>query len=124
MSVRVAQVAFDCRQAERLAQFWAAVLQRPIDPGAGEYFATVGRSGEDPLPAAFMFVKVPEDAVGKNRIHVDLVSPDRASDVARAVAAGAEVVGEFDEHGTAWTTLRDPEGNVFDIGAGLGADVS
>ena len=124
MSVHVAQVAFDCRHAEGLAQFWSVVLERPVDPGAGEYFATVGRTGENALPAAFMFLKVPEDAVGKNRIHVDLVSADRPADVARAVAAGAEVVGDHDEHGTAWTTLRDPEGNVFDIGAGLGEGVS
>ena len=28
-----------------------------------------------------------------------------------------ERVGEFAEYGTAWATLRDPEGNEFDIGA-------
>ena len=27
----------------------------------------------------------------------------------------AERVADYDEHGTRWTTLRDPEGNLFDI---------
>jgi hypothetical protein len=36
--------------------------------------------------------------------------------VERAVALGATKVAEFDEYGTRWTTLTDPEGNVFDIG--------
>jgi hypothetical protein len=25
-------------------------------------------------------------------------------------------VGEYDEYGAIWTTLADPEGNLFDIG--------
>ena len=58
--------------------------------------------------------------MGKNRLHVDLVSPDRAADIQRAIAAGANHIGDFDEYGTAWTTLADPEGNLFDIGDGLG----
>ena len=65
-----------------------------------------------------MFIRVPEPRVGKNRIHVDLASPDRRADVERAVAAGATHVGDFAEYGAAWTTLRDIEGNVFDIGEG------
>jgi hypothetical protein len=34
-----------------------------------------------------------------------------------AVALGAIKIGDFDQYGTQWTTLTDPEGNVFDIGA-------
>jgi len=33
---------------------------------------------------------------------------------------GATRVAEFDEFGTRWVTMTDPEGNVFDIGAGMG----
>ena len=34
----------------------------------------------------------------------------------RAIELGARKVGDFDEYGTRWTTLADPESNVFDIG--------
>ena len=38
-------------------------------------------------------------------------------EVARAVGLGAKQVADFAEYGAVWTTLADPEGNVFDIGA-------
>ena len=63
-----------------------------------------------------MFVAVPEPRQGKNRMHLDLVATDLPAEVERAVALGATKIGEFDEYGTRWTTLTDPEGNVFDIG--------
>jgi len=63
-----------------------------------------------------MFIKVPEDRAGKNRPHVDLLSPDYEAEVVRVIGLGAERVDDFDEYGTRWTTLSDPEGNVFDIG--------
>ena len=52
----------------------------------------------------------------------DLLAPthamDWAAEVERVVGLGATRVAEFDEYGTRWVTLTDPEGNVFDIGAG------
>jgi hypothetical protein len=63
-----------------------------------------------------MFVAVPEPRQGKNRLHVDLTSGDLSAAVDRAVSLGATKVGEFSEYGAIWTTLADPEGNVFDIG--------
>ena len=46
-------------------------------------------------------------------MHVDLSSNDRPGDVARLISLGAEHVGDYDEFGHQWTTLRDPEGNEF-----------
>jgi hypothetical protein len=115
MPLSFEQVVFDCRNAATLAEFWSAVLEQPVDPGGSEFFATVGRTGTYPLPTAFMFIQVPEARTGKNRLHVDLGSLTPEVDIARAVANGAERVADFDEYGTVWTTLRDPEGNLFDI---------
>lgn len=116
MTLSFEHVVFDCRNAAELAGFWSKVLGCPVDAGGNEFFATVGREGAAPHPA-FMFAKVPEERVGKNRLHVDLVSSDWAVEVDRVLGLGAERVADFDEYGTQWTTLRDPEGNVFDIGA-------
>ena len=41
---------------------------------------------------------------------------DLLADVERAVSLGAHKLASFDEYGIEWTTLKDPEGNVFDIG--------
>ena len=118
MPVTVEHIVFDAANAATLAQFWAQVLERDVDPDANQYFATIGRSGGEPMHPVFMFLAVPEDKVGKNRLHVDLASKTRQADVERALAAGATHIGDFDEYGTQWTTLADIEGNVFDIAAG------
>jgi catechol 2,3-dioxygenase-like lactoylglutathione lyase family enzyme len=113
----VAHVTFDCGDATRLAEFWAALLERPLDPGASEHFATVGRSaGPGPV---LMFIQVPDKNPGKNTVHLDLHAPDWPGHVARAVRCGARHVADFEEFGARWTTLADPEGNLFDIGSGM-----
>jgi uncharacterized glyoxalase superfamily protein PhnB len=63
-----------------------------------------------------MFLAVPEPRHGKNRVHLDLVADDLAAEVARAVSLGATKVADFHDYGATWTTLTDPEGNIFDIG--------
>jgi hypothetical protein len=114
MTLSFAQVVFDCHDAAALAGFWSGVLGQPVDPDANEFFATIGHGSGS---TGFMFVKVPEKRAGKNRLHVDLVGPDHEAEVDRVVGLGAKRVADFDEYGTRWTTLSDPEGNVFDIGA-------
>ena len=114
MSLRFGQVVFDCHNAAALADFWSGVLEQPIDAGANEFFATVGREGSG---TGFMFIQVPEPRNEKNRLHVDLVGPDHETEVDRVIGLGAKRIADFDEYGTRWTTLADPEGNVFDVGA-------
>ena len=46
-----------------------------------------------------LFVQVPEDKVGKNRVHLDLQADDLAAEVARLVGLGASVVHEKAEWG-------------------------
>lgn len=111
-----AQVVIDCQDAQRLAAFWSALADRPVDPGASQFYARVPPSDDRTFPA-LMFLQVPEPRSGKNRWHLDFVSDDPAGQVARALELGAEKLGDYDEYGAKWTTLADPEGNVFDIGA-------
>ena len=108
------QVVFDCVRADELAGFWSALLERPVRDGANQYFAVIGASGDRSFPS-LMFIAVPEPRQGKNRLHLDLTSDDLSAAIGRAVSLGATKVGDFDEYGTVWTTLTDPEGNVFDI---------
>ena len=114
-------VTVDCAHAADLASFYAALLDRPVDPDGSEYFATIGRAeGARPV---LMFIKVPDRTPGKNSVHLDLHAPDVPEQVARAVGLGAKHVADFAEYGATWTTLADPEGNLFDIGRS-GAETS
>ena len=107
------QVAIDAADAGALAGFYSRLLERPVGDDASPYFATI--PGDRSFPT-IIFLKVPEERAGKNRIHLDFLANDPAPHVERALELGAAHAGEFDEYGTQWTTLSDPEGNVFDIG--------
>jgi Glyoxalase-like domain len=114
-TLSLSQIAVDAADAAALAGFWSRLLDRPIADGANQYFAVVPAAPDGSVPA-LMFLAVPESRSGKNRLHLDLVSPDQPAEVDRAIALGATRVGDFEEYGMTWTTLADPEGNVFDIG--------
>lgn len=117
MSLSVAQIVIDCTNAEALAGFWSQALDRPVDPGANPFFSTIGRGS----PSALMFIQVPEPKRTKNRLHLDLTGPRWQEEAERVRTLGATLTGEYEEHGTRWVSLRDPEGNEFDIGAGIGS---
>ncbi|TSI18789.1 VOC family protein [Brevibacterium aurantiacum] len=110
-------ITFDCKDVEAQSVFWAELLNAELDDGANEFVASIGgvHSGESTTPG-MLFLKVKERGEGKNPLHIDLDDPNYPADVDRAVALGAEKVASFAEFGIEWTTLKDPEGNVFDIG--------
>ena len=47
----------------------------------------------------WMFVKVAEPKTAKNRMHLDLMTADPETDVARLVGLGATRVGDMEEYG-------------------------
>jgi predicted enzyme related to lactoylglutathione lyase len=113
-TVQFAQIVVDCADAASLARFYAALLERQVSDGANAFFAFIPGTADPPFPG-LMFLQVPEPPRGKNRVHMDLASDDREAAVARAVELGAVRRGDFDEYDTVWTTLADPEGNLFDV---------
>lgn len=112
MALSLANITIDCNNAAELAGFYAQLFERPVDEGATEYFATIDSATAGPT---FMFVQVPDKNPGKNVVHLDLHSPDQQAEIAKAVALGAKHLADFDEYGTKWATLSDPEGNLFDV---------
>ena len=60
MALSFEHIVFDAGNALTLAQFWATVLERDVDPEANPYFATIGRTGPTAGHPVFMFIQVPE----------------------------------------------------------------
>ncbi|QBS42468.1 VOC family protein [Nocardia sp. CS682] len=115
MPLSLAHVTVDCHDAAALAGFWSEFLDLAVDEGASEHFATVGHAaGASPV---LMFIQVPDKNPGKNVIHLDFHAEEWHQYVERAISLGAKRIGDFSEYGGQWTTLADPEGNLFDIGA-------
>jgi predicted enzyme related to lactoylglutathione lyase len=115
MSVGFGQIVIDSLRANDIAGFWSALLERPLNDGANQFFAMIPASEDGSFPA-LMFLAVPEPRQAKNRVHLDLTADDLPAEVERAVSLGATKVADFNEYGATWTTLTDPEGNIFDIG--------
>jgi hypothetical protein len=118
MLARIGNITFDCDNALRLATFWSAVVGRPVDDGASEWFASIGKNDADRHEPAWYFEKVPETKQAKNRMHLDLIAPDPDT-IDELVRLGGSVVGQHEltwaDH--RWTVMRDPEGNEFCVAA-------
>jgi hypothetical protein len=118
MALKLGNIAFDCDDVLKMATFWSMVLERPLDRGSSELFASIGGADGDRVQPAWYFAKVPEPKQAKNRVHLDLTTPDPTA-VEKLVKLGASVVGEHEVPGGShrWTVMQDPEGNEFCIAA-------
>ncbi|WP_344811776.1 VOC family protein [Microlunatus aurantiacus] len=116
MPIALGQVVVDCIDAEKLATFWSELLGLPLAPGASQFWAMIPAPADKSLPP-LMFLQVEDPTPGKNKWHLDLFAADPAAEIDRAVALGATRQGDYDEHDAVWTTLADPEGNLFDVAA-------
>jgi predicted enzyme related to lactoylglutathione lyase len=115
MSSTVFAVAFDARDAQAVATFWAAALGRTVADGASGDNAAV--SADPAIPGSRIgFHRVPEGKTVKNRVHFDLITTDFDAEVDRLIGLGATKLNEVKKDGGAhWATMADPEGNEFDI---------
>ena len=115
MSISVLAISFDAHDAARLAQFWAQALHRTVNAGATEDFASIAADADGRLGPFLMFHKVPEGKTVKNRIHFDLQASDVVADADRLTSLGAQQIRSLAENNDRWISLRDPEGNEFDL---------
>ena len=107
-------ITIDANDAERLADFWSAVLgtQRSVEVDDGRFIFLDGRDG---LPVVCI-QRVPEPKVGKTRIHLDLAVEDLVAATERIVALGGAWDGhDLELESFRWRTMTDPEGTEFDI---------
>jgi predicted enzyme related to lactoylglutathione lyase len=115
MSVSVLAISFDARDASQLAHFWAQALHSTVNDGATEDFASIRVDTASRLGAVLMFHKVPEAKTVKNRVHIDLQATDVVAEADRLTSLGAHQIRSLAENNNRWISLRDPEGNEFDL---------
>jgi hypothetical protein len=89
VTIGFGQVVIDSQRADEIAAFWSALLDRPINDGANQFFALIPASDDRAFPA-LMFLAVPEPRQGKNRMHLDLVATDLPAEVPEFTGAGPE----------------------------------
>jgi catechol 2,3-dioxygenase-like lactoylglutathione lyase family enzyme len=115
VTLRIQCLCIDTTDPDRLARFWQAALdwrrtsEEPdeivLEPPTG--------SPEDGVAPDLLFLRVPEEKAGKNRLHLDLRPRDQAAEVARLEDLGARRVDVGQGPDVTWTVLADPDGNEF-----------
>lgn len=115
MSLTIQNVSIDCFDPEGLAAFWSEVLgwrvtfadadEVVLEPPAG--------SPEDGVVPDIVFLKVPDERVVKNRVHLDLRPSDQVAEVQRVLGLGASRIDIGQGTECTWVVLKDPEGNEF-----------
>jgi Glyoxalase-like domain len=112
MACKFSELVIDSVHPERIARWWANVLDYRITEADDEQVEISGPPGAGPT---LVFVRVPETKSVKNRLHIDVSPTDREkeAELERLLELGAERVdvGQGDDAG--WVVLRDPEGNEF-----------
>ena len=121
MTSLISHTSVDCRNAYELSGWWKQVLGYvdvdgdPNLAGHEECMVLDPASGH-----RLLFIEVPEEKAGKNRIHLDLVprAGTRDEELVRLLSLGATEVADLrgiHGPGSGWVVLADPEGNEFCI---------
>ena len=106
-------LVLDCSDLGRAADFWCTLLgYRPVGDPVWRYLSLLPADGEG---LELLLQRVPEVKRQKNRLHLDLRSPDLNAEVERAVSIGARRLtdGPLEEDGWKWHMLSDLDGNEF-----------
>ncbi|WP_323095320.1 VOC family protein [Intrasporangium sp. YIM S08009] len=111
--ITLGSINIEAENPTSLAKFWATVMgSTPIANGDSVYLPPAGPGG-----FAMFFQPLTAPRPERLTIHLDLTVPwgARSQEVDRLVAGGAMKQWDvLDEHPhVRWTTLADPEGNLF-----------
>lgn len=104
-------LVLDCADPQRLAEFWSKALGFTIAGFAEQWGMLKGpRDGE-----VFLLQRVPEPKSGKNRMHIDITTPDIEAKAAELQDLGAHRLSAepLSQFSSTWIVMADPEGNEF-----------
>ena len=106
-------IVIDCADLDRSAAFWSAVLGYTANlAGTGSYRSLEPESGAG---IDVLLQRVPDVKDQKNRLHLDLRTPDLDAEIRRVLGLGATLLTSEPviEDGWSWHILADPDGNEF-----------
>ena len=115
MSIRIQCLCIDATDPAGLASFWEAALgwRRTYDMDEQVVLEPPEGSPEEGIAPDLLFLRVPEDKAGKNRLHVDLRPDDQAAEVTRLEGLGARRIEVGQGPDANWVVMADPAGNEF-----------
>lgn len=114
MASRLAALAFDAHDPQRLAEFWAGVLERELDPDTDPELVTLLPRAQHDF--AIDFAPTDQARWGPNQMHFDITSTS-TDDQQRVVELALSLGGRHLDIGQGpdapHVVMADPEGNEF-----------
>lgn len=105
-------ITFDCRDAQKVADFWSEFLQVPIDGVHPGGIRTIAAQNGYPL---LVFQPMDSLSTERPRVHPDFHTGDLAADTRRVLEMGGGMIEEVTLPGLRFNSLTDVEGNKFDL---------
>ena len=117
MTIRIQCLCIDTADPAGLAAFWQSALgwRRTFEAEDQVVLEPPEGSKEDGVAPDLLFLRVPEEKAGKNRLHLDLRPQDQAAEVARLEGLGARRADVGQGPDVSWVVMADPDGNEFDV---------
>ncbi|WP_149539469.1 VOC family protein [Siccirubricoccus phaeus] len=109
--MKIHAVTIDTTNPQKLAAWWSEALRIAV----GNDYGQIVQLAASPAVPPFQFQKVEDVPTQRNRVHVDLRTPDLDGETKRLAGLGATVVQKFELPQIRYTTLADPDGNKFDL---------
>jgi predicted enzyme related to lactoylglutathione lyase len=111
-------IVIDCSDPDVAARFWGGVLgyaASPAGDGSAGSERYRGLQPENGVGIDVLLQRVPDVKSQKNRLHLDLRTPDLDTEVRRVLGLGASLLTSepVAEDGWLWHILADPDGNEF-----------
>jgi hypothetical protein len=115
VDIRIQCIVIDSHDCERLATFWSEALGWRITHRTDDEWAIEPPEGDPAVDVApdILFVKVPDEKIVKNRVHLDLRPADQTAQVDRLIGLGAHRADIGQGEDVSWVVMADPEGNEF-----------
>jgi catechol 2,3-dioxygenase-like lactoylglutathione lyase family enzyme len=109
---RIAAIAIEAVDPDRIAAFWCEVLGWSVVDDDGEVTTIGPADGSWP---SIDVCRVPDAKTVKNRLHLDVRADgsSTAAELNRLLGLGARRVDVGQGDDAAWVVLADPEGNEF-----------
>ena len=115
MNIRIQCLCIDTADPSGLATFWESALgwRRTFDQDDEVALEPPAGSPEDGIVPDLLFLRVPDEKPGKNRLHLDLRPQDQAAEVARLEGLGGRRIDVGQKADVSWVVMADPDGNEF-----------
>lgn len=109
--MKIHAVTIDTANPQELAAWWSKALGL----GIGNDFGQIVQLAPSPDLPLIQFQKIEEVPTQRNRVHLDLRTPDLDHESQHLLSIGATLVKRYELPQIRYATFLDPDGNTFDI---------